>query len=62
MTLDVRRPLGWLFLCLGLVLTAYGWLGHRLGQSHPHPNDYRNLRWGLFGCAILWISRRRPGR
>jgi hypothetical protein len=66
MTLDVRRPLGWLFLVLGLILAAYGWLGQRAAGAHPHPNDYLNARWGgifvLFGLSILWISRRPPAR
>jgi drug/metabolite transporter superfamily protein YnfA len=66
MTLDVRRPLGWLFLLLGLILTAYGWLSTHVGGSQPQPNDYLNGLWGgifvLFGLVVLWISRRTPAR
>ncbi len=64
MTLDVRRPLGWLFLTLGLILLGYGWLAPLARQVHPQPNHSLNLLWGaifaLFGVGILILSR--PGR
>ncbi len=60
--LDVRVPMGLLFLSLGAILTVYGvisdssiYLNHSLGQNV-------NLRWGvvfaLFGALMLWLSRR----
>ena len=60
--LDVRLPMGLLFLSLGLILTAYGlvsdpaiYAAHSLGQNV-------NLTWGvvfaLFGGLMLWLSRR----
>jgi hypothetical protein len=64
MTLDVRRPLGWLFLILGLILAVYGWLGHRAGPGQDPADAWLNLLWGgiftLFGLTVLWISRRHP--
>lgn len=60
--LDVRLPMGLLFLSLGLILTAYGlisdpaiYAAHSLGHNV-------NLAWGvvlaLFGGLMLWLSRR----
>ena len=62
MQLDIRLPMGLLFLILGVILVGYGLLSdpaiyveHSLGQNV-------NLRWGvifgLFGAAMLWLSRR----
>ncbi len=59
--LDVRVPMGLLFLCLGAILIVYGVISdssiyaqHSLGQNV-------NLRWGivfaLFGALMLWLSR-----
>ena len=60
--LDVRIPMGLLFLSLGVILVVYGVMAdpaiyeqHSLGQNV-------NLRWGvifaLFGALMLWLSRR----
>ena len=60
--LDVRLPMGLLFLSLGLILVGYGLVAdpaiyarHSLGQNV-------NLTWGvvfvLFGIAMLWLARR----
>lgn len=60
--LDVRLPMGLLFLSLGLILVGYGLLAdpaiyarHSLGQNV-------NLTWGiifaLFGSLMLWLSSR----
>lgn len=60
--LDVRTPMGLLFLSLGVILSVYGVISdpaiyeqHSLGQN-------LNLRWGvvfaLFGALMLWLSRR----
>jgi hypothetical protein len=62
MHLDVRLPLGLLFLLLGLVLIVYGftsgpaiYVQHSLGLNV-------NLFWGavfaLFGAVILALTRR----
>ena len=62
MQLDVRRPMGLLFLILGAILAGYSlfadpaiYARHSLGQNV-------NLRWGavfaLFGAVMLWLARR----
>ena len=63
MHLDVRVPMGLLFLLLGIILVVFGFVSdpaiytqHSLGQNV-------NLTWGaifaLFGAAMLLLSRRR---
>ncbi|MBI5424304.1 MAG: hypothetical protein HZA32_09445 [Opitutae bacterium] len=60
--LDVRLPMGLLFLALGLILVGYGLMAdpaiyakHSLGQNV-------NLTWGvifaLFGGLMLWLTSR----
>ena len=62
MQLDVRLPMGYLFLLLGVILAGYGLLSdkaiyvqHSLGQNI-------NLTWGLvfaaFGGLMLWLAKR----
>lgn len=62
MQLDIRLPMGLLFLLLGVILVAYGFVSdpaiyaaHSLGQNV-------NLLWGsifaLFGGAMLYLVRR----
>ena len=63
MQLDVRLPMGLLFLILGVILTVYGFFSdmaiyatHSLGQNV-------NIRWGivfsLFGLSMLYLARRK---
>ena len=63
MHLDVRIPMGLLFLLVGLILVVYGFTSdpaiyqqHSLGQNV-------NLVWGsvfaVFGAFLLVLSRRR---
>ena len=65
MQLDIRLPIGLLFLLLGAILVGYGFMSdpaiyvqHSLGQNV-------NLRWGtifaLFGGAMLclYVYRRK---
>jgi hypothetical protein len=65
MQLDVRIPMGLLFLLLGIILVVYGitsdpaiYAQHSLGQNV-------NLVWGsifaVFGAAMLLLSRRKKG-
>ena len=60
--LDVRQPMGLLFLILGVLLAGYGVMAdpaiyakHSLGQNV-------NLTWGvifaLFGTVMLWLAQR----
>ncbi len=62
MTLDIRLPMGLLFLLLGIILVVYGFISdpaiyaaHSLGQNV-------NLLWGaifaLFGATMLWLAKR----
>jgi hypothetical protein len=64
MHLDVRVPMGLLFLLLGIILVVFGltsdpaiYVRHSLGQNV-------NLTWGgifaAFGAAMLLWSRRKP--
>jgi LPXTG-motif cell wall-anchored protein len=63
MRLDVRLPIGLLFLTLGVILIVYGvaadpaiYAAHSLGQNV-------NLTWGiifaLFGATMLFLARRK---
>jgi hypothetical protein len=63
MQLDVRVPMGWLFLTLGVILVIYGFSSdpamyarHSLGQNV-------NLVWGvifaLFGGIVLFLAKRK---
>jgi hypothetical protein len=65
MQLDVRIPMGLLFLLLGIILVVYGltsdpaiYIQHSLGQNV-------NLVWGsifaVFGAVMLLLSRRKSG-
>ncbi|HTJ78420.1 MAG TPA: hypothetical protein VL357_05440 [Rariglobus sp.] len=65
MNLDVRIPMGWLFLSLGIILSAYGLIAdpaiyakHSLGQNV-------NLHWGVvfaaFGVVTLLLARKPKG-
>ena len=62
MQLDIRTPMGLLFLLLGLILVVYGsmadrsiYIAHSLGQNV-------NVTWGAcfatFGALMLWLARR----
>ena len=63
MQLDIRLPMGLLFLLLGIILVAYGFVSdpaiyaaHSLGQNV-------NLLWGsifaVFGAAMLFLARKK---
>lgn len=63
MQLDIRLPMGLLFLILGIILVVYGFISdpaiyvaHSLGQNV-------NLLWGaifaLFGGVMLYLSRKK---
>jgi len=63
MQLDVRVPIGWLFLTLGIILVIYGftsdpaiYVQHSLGVNV-------NLRWGavfaVFGAVVLFLAKRK---
>jgi LPXTG-motif cell wall-anchored protein len=63
MQLDIRLPMGLLFLLLGIILVTYGFVSdpaiyteHSLGQNV-------NLLWGaifaLFGGWMLFLARKK---
>lgn len=66
MQLDVRLPMGWLFLILGVLLLGYGlisdpeiYIRHSLGKNV-------NLTWGaiffLFGVITLALARKKNNK
>lgn len=60
--LDIRFPLGLLFVILGLILVAQGF-----AAGAPAAAGYNvNLVWGivfaLFGAVTLWLARRGASR
>ena len=57
MNMDLRKPIGFLFLVYGLILIAYG-----LASPHPVLDLNVNAIWGvvlaLFGTFMLGLSMR----
>ncbi len=63
MQLDIRLPMGLLFLLLGIILVVYGFISdHAIYVQHSLGQNV-NLLWGsifaLFGAWMLWLSRRK---
>ena len=63
MQLDIRLPMGLLFLLLGLILVVWGFVSdHAIYVQHSLGQNV-NLLWGsifaLFGAAMLWLARRK---
>lgn len=63
MGIDIRIPIGALFIITGALLLAYGFFTY--GNTHiyaPSLNINLNLWWGvvmfLFGGVMLWLVRR----
>jgi hypothetical protein len=63
MQLDIRLPMGLLFLLLGVILVIYGFSSdpaiyteHSLGQN---VNKLWGVIFALFGAVMLWLARRR---
>lgn len=50
MQLDVRAPMGWLFLSLGIILLAYGFIAD--------PVICAGGIFSLFGIAMVALARR----
>ena len=61
MGLDLRIPIGLMFLVLGLLVTGFGLIGDRAIYQRSLGVNI-NLWWGLvmlvFGLAMLWLGRR----
>jgi hypothetical protein len=62
MHLDVRIPLGLLFLILGLILVCFGFMSDPAIYAQHSLGRNVNLLWGsifaVFGVIVLLISRR----
>jgi len=63
MQLDVRVPIGWLFLILGVILVVYGLTSDPAVYARHSLGVNVNLRWGvifaLFGVVVLFLARRK---
>jgi hypothetical protein len=62
MGMDLRQPIGILFLAYGVILAVYGFV-----RPHPILDLNVNLIWGgvlaAFGAFMLWLALRvRPTR
>lgn len=62
MGLDIRIPIGLLFVTIGGLLTGFGWLGDQSIYDRSLQINV-NFWWGLFmlivGSVFLWLARRR---
>jgi hypothetical protein len=62
MQLDVRVPMGWLFLVLGLILLGYGLIPNQAMYDSHSLGQNVNLVWGAifaaFGGVTLLIARK----
>jgi hypothetical protein len=65
MHLDVRVPLGLLFLVLGIILVVYGFAADPIIYTQHSLGQNVNLFWGVvfaaFGVVMLLLSRRKAG-
>jgi hypothetical protein len=63
MHLDVRKPMGLLFLLLGVILIVYGAISDPELYARHSLGHNVNLIWGavfaVFGAALLWLAHRR---
>jgi len=62
MQLDIRLPMGLLFLLLGVILVGYGFVSDQAIYDQHSLGQNVNLLWGgifaMFGAVMLWLSRR----
>jgi hypothetical protein len=65
MQLDVRLPMGWLFLTLGVILVVYGFAADPVIYAQHSLGQNVNLLWGAifaaFGGFMLWLAKRKQG-
>lgn len=63
MQLDVRVPMGWLFLTLGIILVVYGFTSSSEIYAQHSLGENVNLHWGAifaaFGAVVLFLARRK---
>lgn len=62
-SLDIRTPIGLMFLAVGAILATFGAVSDPSAYVRAGINI--NLWWGLvlvaFGAVMLWLGRRNPG-
>lgn len=65
MTLDIRIPIGALFILVGMLLAGYG-VAVGAPERGATPGFNINVWWGgavlAFGLAMLWFGRRGAAR
>lgn len=63
MGLDIRTPIGAMFLALGVILVGYGLVTNGAEMYARSGQHNINLSWGtvllVFGGAMLFLGRRR---
>ena len=63
MQLDIRLPMGLLFLLLGIILVVYGLVSDPAIYAEHSLGHNVNLTWGvifaLFGGWMLFLSRKK---
>jgi hypothetical protein len=63
MGLDIRNPLGYIFLALGTILVVYGATTYGSKMYAMSMGVNINLVWGtvmfIFGGAMVWAARKR---
>ncbi len=66
MGLDIRTPIGSMFLVLGVVLVGYGLLTHGAEMYARSGHHNINLSWGVvlvvFGATMVLLGRRHRAR
>mgnify|MGYP003346423741 CR=1 FL=1 len=58
MNLDIRMPIGMLFLLFGVLLAGYGLANATTVGANLNPNVAWGLVMSVFGGAMLWLARR----
>jgi hypothetical protein len=59
--LDIRSPIGWLFVILSILLVSYGLIqpvSTQVGNSSMNLNATWGGVMGLFGVLMLWLRYR----
>jgi hypothetical protein len=66
MNLDIRYPIGLLFVIIGAILVACGLVLHPAAQAGPSLTSNVNLFWGLaqivFGSVMLALAKSASGK
>jgi len=63
MQLDVRLPMGLLFLTLGVILTVYGFTSDPAIYAQHSLGENVNIRWGIvffvFGAIVFFLAKKK---